>query len=214
MSGVQSPHVGVLLPEHDSEVAKILGRAFVNDPPLRIVLPLVTDPVERAHILSQVFELALRLQRHYHQPVLGIVRESRVVAASIAEVAHSSTMVMVMTNCGMLPRMLKAVGSGGTLRAIRLAGEIGKNRPQEPHLYLTMIGVDPEHQGHGYGMALLKHVYSITCFRPDLIGIYLETATERNVAFFEHAGYSVLGEMRPLGVRMWRMMRRCIETAQ
>jgi len=35
----------------------------------------------------------------------------------------------------------------------------------------------------------------------------LETATERNVAYYERAGYQVLGEMKPLGVRMWRMMR-------
>jgi ribosomal protein S18 acetylase RimI-like enzyme len=103
--------------------------------------------------------------------------------------------------------MLAAVGSGGTLRAIRLGDEIGKNRPHEPHLYLSMIGVDPQHQGRHYGIALLEHLNTMASVRPDLIGNYLETATERNVAYYERAGYQVLGEMKPLGVRMWRMMR-------
>jgi ribosomal protein S18 acetylase RimI-like enzyme len=106
--------------------------------------------------------------------------------------------------------MVSAVGWGGTLRSIRLANEIDKNRPQEPHIYLSLIGVDPEHQGCHCGIALLEHLYAMTSLHPDLIGIYLETATERNVAYYEHAGYKVLGEMRPMGVRMWRMMRPCL----
>jgi ribosomal protein S18 acetylase RimI-like enzyme len=208
MLNVQRPLVSVFLPEQDSEVALVLGRAFVNDPPLRAVLPHVIDPVERAHVLSQVFTLALKLQRRHRQPVLGILQEGRVVAAAVTEVARRiSIRTMLLTGCGMLPRMLAAVGSGGTLRAIRLGEDIGKNRPHEPHLYLSLIGVDPEHQGRRYGIALLEHLYAMTTVRTDLIGIYLETATERNVAYYEHAGYQVLGEMRPLGVRMWRMMR-------
>ena len=189
----------------------VLGRAFVNDPPLKAVLPNVIDPIERADVLSRVFTLALKLQRRHGQPVLGILQEDRVVAAAVTEIARPiSITTMLLTGWGMLPRMLGAVGSTGTLRAIKLGGEIGRNRPHEPHLYLSMIGVDPEHQGRHYGIVLLEYLHEMTCARPDLIGIYLETATERNVAYYEHAGYQVLGEIRPLGVRMWRMMRPCL----
>jgi hypothetical protein len=37
--------------------------------------------------------------------------------------------------------------------------------------------------------------------------VYLETATEANVAYYSRAGHEVLGELKPLGVRIWLMMR-------
>ena len=43
--------------------------------------------------------------------------------------------------------------------------------------------------------------------RSDLDGVYLETATEANVAYYTRHGYEVIGEFHPLGVRMWRMFQ-------
>jgi GNAT superfamily N-acetyltransferase len=207
MPDVDEPQVSALLPERDCEVAVVLGRAFINDPPLKVVLSDVNDPVERARVLSRVFTLELTFQRHHGQPIYGIIREGKVVAAVVTEMAHCiSTGTMRLTDYAMLPRLVAALGLGGTLRAIRLAKELSQNRPAEPHLYLRLIGVDPGHQGCHYGTALLGHLHALASLRTDLFGIYLETATERNVAYFEHAGYQLLGEMRPLGVRMWRMM--------
>ena len=38
--------------------------------------------------------------------------------------------------------------------------------------------------------------------RSDLDGVYLETATEANVAYYTRNGFEVIGEFYPLGVRM------------
>lgn len=206
MPDVFEPQVSALLPERDSEVGMVLGRAFVNDPPLKVVLSDVNDPAERARILSRVFRLELTFQRRHGEPIYGIIREGKVVAAVVTEFAHSiSTRTVRLTDCGMLPRLVAAIGWRSTLRALKLAKELSQNRPTEPHLYLRLIGVDPLYQGCHYGMALLGDLHALASLRTDLLGIYLETATERNVAYFEHAGYQVLGEMKPLGVRMWRM---------
>ena len=43
--------------------------------------------------------------------------------------------------------------------------------------------------------------------RSDLEGVYLETATETNVAYYTRNGFEVIGEFYPLGVRMWRMFQ-------
>ena len=43
--------------------------------------------------------------------------------------------------------------------------------------------------------------------RSDLEGVYLETATEANVAYYTRNGFEVIGEFHPLGVRMWRMFQ-------
>lgn len=207
MLDVQAPHVSTLSPERDAEAAIVLGRAFANDPPLKVVLSGASDPVERALILSRVFAVALAVERLHGRPIYGILRQGKVVAVAVSEVARdSSTGAMRLRDCGLLPRFVSAVGLGGTIRAIRLAEELSRNRPREPHLYLKLIGVDPGYQACHYGMALLEHLHALASLRMDLSGIYLETATERNVSYFEHAGYRVLGEMKPLGVRMWRMM--------
>lgn len=41
--------------------------------------------------------------------------------------------------------------------AFALFEQMGNYHPQEPHWYLPLIGVDPIHQGRGYGSALMKH---------------------------------------------------------
>jgi hypothetical protein len=54
---------------------------------------------------------------------------------------------------------------------------------------------------------LLDHLRELAAQRSNLAGVYLETATEANVPYYTRAGYEVLGEIFPLGVRMWRMMQ-------
>ncbi len=103
--------------------------------------------------------------------------------------------------------MIAAAGWGGTMRAIRLGDELFRNRPAEPHIYLNLLGVDPDYQRRHFGIALLDHLRDLARMRSNLAGVYLETATEANVAYYVRAGYEVLGEIRPLGVRMWRMMQ-------
>ncbi len=79
--------------------------------------------------------------------------------------------------------------------------------PPRPHLYLAILGVDPDYQKRHYGIALLDHLTALAAARPELAGVYLETATMANVAYYRRAGYEVLGELAPLGVRIWRMMQ-------
>jgi len=200
--------VSALYPDQDAEAAIVLGRAFVSDPVLQVVLPRVPDPVERARILSIVFALALKRQRLSGQPVFGIIQEGKVAAVAITEGAQRlSTKTPLLKASGMLFRMVSAVGLGGTLRAIRFSRVIGKNRPRKPHLYLSVIGVAPEQRGRHYGIALLDYLRSLLNLHWDWIGIYLETATEGNLSYYEQAGYQLLGETRTLGVTVWRMMQ-------
>ncbi len=45
-------------------------------------------------------------------------------------------------------------------------------------------------------------------FRSKLCSVYLETGTEENVAYYGSRGYETLGEIHPLGCRMWRITQR------
>jgi GNAT superfamily N-acetyltransferase len=80
------------------------------------------------------------------------------------------------------------------------------HRRVEPHWYLAVLGVDPPRQGRGLGTALLAPVLE-QCDR-DRIGAYLETATEKDVAFYTRFGFRVTDELRlPDGPPMWPMWR-------
>jgi ribosomal protein S18 acetylase RimI-like enzyme len=76
-----------------------------------------------------------------------------------------------------------------------------------PHLYLQMLGVDPDHRGKGYSSLLLRHMFA----RIDDVPLpcYLETHTEQNVAIYEHLGFKV-AEARKIpdsGITTWAMLR-------
>jgi ribosomal protein S18 acetylase RimI-like enzyme len=71
---------------------------------------------------------------------------------------------------------------------------MGSFHPSDPHWYLPMIGVDPAHQGHGYGSALLRHAL-LQCDK-DHVPAYLESSNPANVPLYERHGFVVLGTIQ------------------
>jgi ribosomal protein S18 acetylase RimI-like enzyme len=59
-----------------------------------------------------------------------------------------------------------------------------------PHWYLQAVGVDPGRHGQGIGTALVRE--GLARAERDRVPVYLETETERNVAFYAHLGFRVL----------------------
>ncbi|MGA7871227.1 MAG: GNAT family N-acetyltransferase [Candidatus Binatus sp.] len=204
------PIVTVLYPEQHDQAADSLGRAFINDPTFKSIVPDVTDPAERARRLPDLFRAMLAIERRSGQPVFGVIDDNgRVVAAAMTEgVGHPGTLGLLATGLGQMPRLIRALGWGGLIRALNLFSVLAANHPKEPHLYLQVLGCDPPFQGKGYGKALLDRLALEARARPQIAGVYLETATEANVAFYSSRGYEILGELYPLGVRTWRMYQR------
>lgn len=93
-----------------------------------------------------------------------------------------------------------------------------------PHLYLAVLGTDPEAQGRGLGSAVLGGVLA-QCDRDGAGALpesseedqhnryagmpaYLESSKESNVPFYERFGFRVIGEHRLIrGPKMWEMWR-------
>jgi ribosomal protein S18 acetylase RimI-like enzyme len=71
---------------------------------------------------------------------------------------------------------------------------MAKYHPQEPHWYLPLIGVDPAHQGKGYGAALLAPALA-ECDRSSTLA-YLESTNPRNVSLYRRHGFEVLGTIQ------------------
>lgn len=73
---------------------------------------------------------------------------------------------------------------------MRLEGEFDALRARHapgPHWYVPLLGVRPESQGKGLSRAVLAPV--LTAADRDRVPVYLETATEPNVAIYERFGF-------------------------
>lgn len=72
--------------------------------------------------------------------------------------------------------------------------QMGRYHPQEPHWFLPFIGVDPSHQGKGYGAALMQHAL-IPCDRDHTLA-YLESSNPKNIPLYERDGFELLGTIQ------------------
>ena len=107
-------------------------------------------------------------------------------------------------------RLLPGIASRAredTPRLLRFFQIADAKHPREPHWYLALLGVDPDHQGRGFGSHLMRPVLT-RCDREKLPA-YLETDTERNVAFYERHGFAVTEkfDLPGGGPPIWLMWR-------
>jgi GNAT superfamily N-acetyltransferase len=92
-------------------------------------------------------------------------------------------------------RMLFKLGLRTYLRfneADALIRKTKKNNCNQKHWYLAHIGVKREFQGKGFAGKMIKTILDQKII-DDKIPCYLETFREKNVEFYEHLGFKLLG---------------------
>ena len=102
---------------------------------------------------------------------------------------------------------IREVTDDGGVRYSAFWEWIGAHMPDEPIWFLDMVGVDPPFQGRGVGTALIGFGLA----RSEATGLpaLLETATPRNVPYYERFGFRVLaeGDAPGGGPHVWFMRR-------
>ncbi|MBX3595217.1 GNAT family N-acetyltransferase [Sphingomonas sp.] len=177
-------------------VAAMLGRAFADDPAFSFIFP---DPVERARRLPPLFATFFE-------------RDATAGMRLIAEGCRGATLWRAPGHAVEPGR----IGLSGIWRAWRLLGgalprgkrvgdAIDAHFPAQPFWYLHVAGCDPAAQGQGLGRQLIQAGIDRTAGHP----IYLETATERNVGFYQTLGFRVTGQWSVPGDGpcFWSMLR-------
>lgn len=109
---------------------------------------------------------------------------------------------------GLISMMEELIGDEAIPRLSELA-RTNDHRPDEPHFYLGVLGVDPGHQGAGLGGVLVEPVLE-ACDRGGVLA-HLESSNPRNIGFYERLGFAVTDEFRcggPAGPVMTIMQRR------
>ncbi|NWA01371.1 GNAT family N-acetyltransferase [Pseudomonas gingeri] len=88
-------------------------------------------------------------------------------------------------------------------------GQTDLDRPDEPHWYLSTLGVDAALQGRGHGAILLKH--GLRACDEQHLAAYLWSSNPKNIGFYQHHGFEITRQINagqvPLLVTMLRPAR-------
>jgi ribosomal protein S18 acetylase RimI-like enzyme len=191
-------------PSDLDQVAKVLARAFYDDP-------------HACWVLRHDATREMRLERGYAVGLRGLwlPQDECYTTAGVAGAAiwmrPGQTRIPMKQQLRLIPAMVGAYGRE-FFRVARLLTYLDSIHPHEPdHWYLAFVGVAPDWQGRGLGSALIHPVLE----RCDADGTpaYLEASTERSRALYERNGFEVMMQYAlwgggPLGWQMWREPRR------
>lgn len=98
------------------------------------------------------------------------------------------------------------IGLRGLWRGARIDGLTHRHHPDEPHWYLEVLSVAPEHQRRGIGSALLRPTLE-RCDAEEMPA-YLETQREANLPYYGRFGFELTERIAlPDSPPLWLMWR-------
>lgn len=170
-------------PVERDPVMDILALAFSNDPALRYMFPTA------AGYLANFNRLATAMAGSALAAGTAWVADGGAAAALwlAPGVEGDGEAIGALVGETVAPERLQVLA--------QLGEEMGRFHPEEPHWYLSMIGVDPSRQGQGLGAALLKE--GLKRCDGDGLPAYLESSSPKNVPLYERHGFAVIGLIKP-----------------
>jgi ribosomal protein S18 acetylase RimI-like enzyme len=175
----------------------MLARAYLHDPQFVFVLP---DERERLRRSPWFFTAVLR----YTAGVGTLLAAEGGVAILIPPGAHVASLPRMLRS-GLIaaPLRLGAAPLGRLTTFANASRDLRTSVVPGPFWYVGGIGVDPERQGEGIGTALMAELGALAGDP-----LCLETANERNIAWYERLGFAVIAEGRVQdGPTIWSMQR-------
>lgn len=175
----------------------LLARAFADDPAMCFIFP---DSADRAKRLPRLFGLLFDSDGSAGMRLLTVGGEAATMWRAPGRI-HTGRWELLRR----LPALLYALGANRS-RAMRVAEAIDLHMPTGDYWYLHIAGCDPAHQGRGFGAAAVRAGLSRAAGR---LPAYLETPTEKNIAFYTGLGFAVTKEWTVPGggPRFWSMLR-------
>lgn len=171
----------------ESWVVPMLVHAFAEDP---VATHLFPTPEIRTRGMAHVFKMALRSASRLG--AIDVIPPNQAAAIWLRP-EHLKPGLVQMLLAGALATPF-LVGWQATHRMLRYERFVEEQRFQlmggRPHWYLFAIGIQPGHQGRGLGSMLLAtgRQRAATGGFP----CYLETSNERNLAFYQKNGFTVI----------------------
>ena len=186
------------VPADVDPLAAMLACAFEDDPVLRFML---SSPRRRDHYARRFF--AWQLRRLLPGEQVHVAGEGRAAAIWALPNRWRET---PGEGLSLALQMLPAVAR----RLPRVTASImmlERRHPRAPHMYLSVLGCEPEAQGRGFGSAAIAPGLEFA----DAEGLpaFLESSKERNLDFYARFGFRVTEELQLPGggPPMWPMWR-------
>ena len=197
--------------ERLGEAAAVLARAFHDNPNFVDLFP---DDGVRARALGRLQTVSLRDALsfgHVYAAARGPMGSGSDELVGVAAwLPPGGFPLSPWRKVRALPDMARILAAAprSSLRLVRFMDTLTRLHPAQPYWYLEVVGVDPAARGLGIGTRLLKPVLALA----DEAGqpCYLETMTERNVAWYRSLGFEVReAEVRFVvgGPPNWTMIR-------
>ncbi|HEY3686530.1 MAG TPA: GNAT family N-acetyltransferase [Streptosporangiaceae bacterium] len=182
-------------------LARVLGRAFVDDPVMGWLFPGEGD---REATLTRLFEVLVEfVHLPYDGADVGLAGAEFGGGALWDPPGHWAPASAEMLE--MQSGFAASIGGDGE-RLTAATRAMDAAHVTEPHLYLAQIGTDPGHRGTGVGAALLRS--RLAACDADGLPAYLESSNPANVPYFRRFGFEVTGEITAHGgPTMWAMYR-------
>lgn len=175
-------------PEDEGSVVDVLTDAFLDFPPVQIVVGTDSGAKDRFRRLNQLTVAGPKsstfLVAERDGKVLGVLQRTDQPDCFKMGARQMLSMLGILG-----PRLLAA---------IRMMREVGKVHPKTPHRHLSQVAVHPAAQGRGAGSALMA-AYCDSCDEDELPG-YLETVAWTDPAkpsqqkLYERHGFVVAHE--------------------
>lgn len=92
-----------------------------------------------------------------------------------------------------LKLVFQCIGIRNVRKVLKRQKLIKLHHPSSNHVHLWYIGVDPTHQGKGFGSTLLTEI--IKAYKSKGKHIILETSNPKNFPFYERHGFTCVAEL-------------------
>lgn len=187
-------------PHEYDQLAAVYARAFKNDP---ILDWFIRDDDRREEGILSFFQSLLG---YFSRPHGMIFTDHNLCSVSLWQPPGNGNLSFYQM-LKAIPHIINSTGYRNPVSKFRGIEAIDRQRPNSSNFYLETMGVDPESQGRGLGALHLDHMLGI-CDQMET-AVYLETAVENNVSFYQKYGFSVMHEKRIVagGPHLWFMWR-------
>lgn len=166
-----------------------IADAFREYPVMRFVAGEGGDVAARVHRLVELF-VARRHRRG--GPMLGVFDQGAGVLAGAAVLTLPSEPAPPADLAAWVDAVWSDLGADALARYQQYAATWPVIEAT-PHHHLNMIGIRREYAGRGLARSLLEAVHHMATEDAGSSGVSLTTEVARNVSFYEHFGYRLIG---------------------
>jgi GNAT superfamily N-acetyltransferase len=188
-----------LAPGEYRKAAWLVTEALLDDPGWLAVGP--DRRGRRRFVARRYHRAALRVMHRYGRPIYGAFNDGALVGVA-ATFGAGRYPPPARTFLRYVPGFL-AAGPGPIVRGLQTSAVQDRGHPEDDHVFLWFLAVDPPSQREGVGKALLARV-----IEEAEAPVYLDTANPANLPYYASFGFEEVGRARlPRGATMYFMRR-------